>query len=106
MWAASFKSLYQKRPSKTMRLRTDAWRGAPDTALRHVGTDLSRSEWPLPNCCPSSNFRVAGNPPGTREIQRSIATSRSNSLYSRDSGGSWNARIGQGQNGYVIVLSK
>ncbi len=26
MWAASFKSLYQKRPSKTIQLHTVAWR--------------------------------------------------------------------------------
>ena len=37
MRAASFKSLYQKRPSKTVRPRTIAPRGAPDTALRLSG---------------------------------------------------------------------
>jgi hypothetical protein len=37
MRAASFKSLYQKRPSKTMHLRAVAGPGAPDTALRLVG---------------------------------------------------------------------
>jgi len=44
MWAASFKSLYQKRPANIMLLRTVAWRGAPDTALRllrsYHGEDL------------------------------------------------------------------
>ena len=35
MRAASFKSLYPKRPPKSLQLRTVAPRGAPDTALRH-----------------------------------------------------------------------
>jgi hypothetical protein len=33
MWAASFKSLYPKRPAQKMQMRTVASRGAPDTAL-------------------------------------------------------------------------
>jgi hypothetical protein len=40
MGAASFKSLYQKRPAGSMPLRKVAWRGAPDTALRHLVTNL------------------------------------------------------------------
>jgi hypothetical protein len=42
MRAASFKSLYQKRPSKTMHLRAVAGPGAPDTALRLKRTNLNR----------------------------------------------------------------
>ena len=37
MWAASFKSLYPKRPPESIHLRTVPSRGAPDTALRHFG---------------------------------------------------------------------
>jgi hypothetical protein len=33
MRAASFKSLYQKRPSQSMQLRNVAWRGAPDNGM-------------------------------------------------------------------------
>ncbi len=40
MRAASFKSLYQKRPHESVQLRTVASRGAPDTALRLAGTYL------------------------------------------------------------------
>jgi hypothetical protein len=38
MRAASFKSLYQKRPHERVQMRTVASRGAPDTALRLLGT--------------------------------------------------------------------
>jgi hypothetical protein len=40
MMAASFKSLYQKRPHESVQMRTAASRGAPDTALRLLVTDL------------------------------------------------------------------
>ena len=40
MMAASFKSLYQKRPHESVQMRTAASRGAPDTALRLARTYL------------------------------------------------------------------
>jgi len=44
MGAASFKSLYQKRPSESVQMR-DVSRGAPDTALRlPVPIQLSRHQ--------------------------------------------------------------
>ena len=30
--------------------------------LADIGTHFSRRDWPVPSCCPRSNFRIAGQP--------------------------------------------
>ena len=59
MWAASFKSLYLERPANIMLLRTVAWRGAPDTALRLVLLISIAVE--SPSACPIERLHPRGH---------------------------------------------
>jgi len=66
MRAASFKSLYQKRPHESVQMRTAAPRGAPDTALRLAGSnpqELILLSFPKPHRCAADSRQALGAPP-------------------------------------------